>query len=456
MTRLTLKELDRDIQDFLKFKRAMGYSYIRGEFMLASLKRFARHQLPAASVRKAKISLEKTAHAWLSRTENRKGNTVAQELTVVRQLCLHRRRRDPHGFVPEQAWAPKTELPFLPYIFSRQEVRRLLIAAGRYRRRNVGPVLMRTLLLILYCTGLRFGEAVRLRLSDVNLERRTFFIRESKGRSRIVAFGDDLADEIKRWLVERDRIVSTQETQDPGTLLLRRNGRAFSLKVAGNAVTWLVRNEGLKAPLKGEAGCCFCEPRRDKASFGRIRGYFFCPFNAPENTRTSEEFLFSGNYRTTEGIYTPHRAVVKTGDVIDGITLTGFGGPYASSRRGLAFEATYGPASDFQAAIFTRKSVIVKNGQTVAGEQLQVSLAFDVNDEDQVVYSALFNGGVYPNDVAIATKDEIIVAVGDTIDGRTITALGAPVLNDAGVVAFLATFSDGSQAIVKAIRKWKG
>jgi integrase len=178
---------------------------------------------------------------------------VAQELTVVRQLCLHRRRRDPHGFVPEQAWAPKTELPFLPYIFSRQEVHRLLIAADRYRRRNFGPVLMRTLLLILYCTGLRFGEAVRLRLSDVSLERRTFFIRESKGRSRIVAFGNDLADEIKRWLVERDRIVSAHGTQDPDALMLRRNGQALSLKAAGDAVTRLVRNEGLK-PSRGRVG----------------------------------------------------------------------------------------------------------------------------------------------------------------------------------------------------------
>jgi len=253
MTQVTLKELEHDVLDFLKFKRAMGYSYIRGELMLTSLQQFARHNLPAGSGRKAKISLERIAHAWLSRTANRKGNTVAQELTVVRQLCLHRRRRDPHGFVPEQAWAPKTELPFLPYIFSRQEVRRLLIAASHYRGRNVGPVLMRTLLLILYCTGLRFGEAVRLRLSDVNLERRTFFIRESKGRSRIVAFGDDLADEIKRWLVERDRIVCTQETQDPGTLLLRQSGQAFSLKVAGNAVTRLVRDEGLKA-ARGRVG----------------------------------------------------------------------------------------------------------------------------------------------------------------------------------------------------------
>lgn len=253
MTQLTLKQLEQDVQDFLKFKRAMGYSYTRGEFMLASLKRFARHRLPAGSVRKAKISLEKTAHAWLARTANRKGNTVAQELTVVRQLCLHRRRRDPHGFVPEQAWAPKTELPFLPYIFSRQEVCRLLIAAGRHRRRNIGPVLMRTLLLILYCTGLRFGEAVRLRLSDINLERRTFFIRESKGRSRIVAFGDDLAEEIELWLVERDRIVSAQGTQDPDTLLLRRNGQALSIKVAGEAITRLVRNEGLK-PSRGRVG----------------------------------------------------------------------------------------------------------------------------------------------------------------------------------------------------------
>jgi len=253
MTLLTLKELKHDAQEFLQFKRAMGYSYIRGEFSLTSLQQFARHQLPVGLGRKAKISLEETAHAWLSRTENRKGNTVAQELTVVRQLCLHRRRRDPHGFVPEQAWAPKTELPFLPYIFSRQEVRRLLMAADRFQRRNVGPVLMRTLLLILYCTGLRFGEAVRLRLSDVNLERRTFFIRESKGRSRIVAFGNDLADEIKRWLVERDRIVSAQGTQDPGTLLLRRNGQAFSLKVAGAAVTRLVRNEGLKT-ARGRVG----------------------------------------------------------------------------------------------------------------------------------------------------------------------------------------------------------
>lgn len=221
--------------------------------MLASLERFARKRLPAGSTRRAKISLEETVQAWLSRAENRKGNTVALELSVVRQLCLHRRRRDPHGFVPERARAPKTELPFLPYIFSRQEVHRLLVAAGRSRRRNIGPVLMRILLLILYCTGLRFGEAVRLRLSDVDLQRHVLFIRESKGRSRLVAFGDDLAGELKGWLVERERIVSGRGTPDPDALLLRRNGHALSIWAAGSALTGLVRDEGLK-PSRGRLG----------------------------------------------------------------------------------------------------------------------------------------------------------------------------------------------------------
>lgn len=248
MTTLTLNELASDVREFLKFKRAMGYSYVRQEFMLASLMHFARNQQSARSASRATISLKETAHAWLSRTENRKGNTVAFELSVVRQLCLHRRRRDPRGFVPEQAWAPRTELPFLPYIFSRQDVRRLLRAASGFRRRNFGPILMRALLLVLYCTGLRFGEAVRLRLSDVDLERRVFFIRESKGRSRLVAFGDDLAGEIKTWLAERDRIVSMRGIPDPEALFLRRGGRVLTIGTANVAVNALVRGEGLKPP----------------------------------------------------------------------------------------------------------------------------------------------------------------------------------------------------------------
>jgi integrase len=89
---------------------------------------------------------------------------------------------------------------------------------------------------------------VRLRLLDVDLERRVFFIRESKGRSRFVAFGDDLAKEIQKWLAERDRIVSVRGTRDADALFLRRSGHALPIGIASAAVNALVRGEGLKPP----------------------------------------------------------------------------------------------------------------------------------------------------------------------------------------------------------------
>ena len=53
--------------------------------------------------------------------------------------------------------------------------------------------MLHTLILILYCTGLRFGEGVRLRIADVDLSQALFLIRASKGRTRFVPFGADLA-----------------------------------------------------------------------------------------------------------------------------------------------------------------------------------------------------------------------------------------------------------------------
>jgi integrase/recombinase XerD len=249
MTTLTLTELARDGQDFLRFKRAMGFSYRRAEFMLASLERFARER----SGRRRRIALDEVLKAWLSRNENRKAVSIAMEFAVVRQLCLYRRRRDPRSFVPERAWAPKTEMPFLPHIFSRAEVRRVLAAAEHYEHRRASPRLMRTLILILYCTGLRFGEAVRLQLPDVDLGRGTFMIHESKGRTRITPFGKDLALEIQEWLQERAGYVSRLGTQDEMALFVCRDGRRLTVYQAGAALTRLLRKEGLK-PQSGRIG----------------------------------------------------------------------------------------------------------------------------------------------------------------------------------------------------------
>jgi len=189
MTIVTAAALAHDAEEFLRFKRAMGITYQRGEFVLASFVRFvARHW-----GEDGEVALDEAETRWCARHAGRKAVTLGNEFGVVRQLCLFRRRRDPSGHVPEQALAPVKGSVFLPYIFSHDEVRRILDAAGSRQGRFIGASMLRTLILVLYCTGLRLGEAVRLRMADLDLDQGTLTIRHSKGRSRIVAIRADLA-----------------------------------------------------------------------------------------------------------------------------------------------------------------------------------------------------------------------------------------------------------------------
>jgi integrase/recombinase XerD len=256
MSLITLAGLARDVKGFLAFKRALGRSYQDAERRLESFQRFAQAYAAKAgkrSRRSKRISLAGVIRAWLSRPSARKPVTAGLELGLLRHLCLYRRRHDRNGFVPEQAWAPQTESPFAPHVFSHAEIRQLLNAASRHRGRNIWAGMLHTLLLILYCTGLRFGEAVRLRSCDVDLEKRVIFIRESKGRSRLVPFGADLARKLRRYLRDRTNVLRASGEPPTDAWFVGKNGRPLPLYNASKAVRRLLRKEALK-PKMGRAG----------------------------------------------------------------------------------------------------------------------------------------------------------------------------------------------------------
>jgi len=255
MTMITLAGLARDVSEFLRLKRTLGHRYQTAEYLLKGFQRFAqaRATKPSSPGREKWISLEATIQAWLSRPSVRKPVTSAIELGVLRHLCLYRRRRDGRGFVPEQAWAPQTKSQFSAHVFSHEQISQLLKAASRRQERSISPETLHTLLLVLYCTGLRPGEAVRLRLGDVDLAKRVFFIRESKGKSRWVPFGSDLARKLRSYLRSRVSIARSSNPMATDAWFIRRDGRPLTVASASGAVRQLLRSEGLK-PRAGRVG----------------------------------------------------------------------------------------------------------------------------------------------------------------------------------------------------------
>ncbi|MCR4340522.1 MAG: tyrosine-type recombinase/integrase [Gemmatimonadaceae bacterium] len=107
---------------------------------------------------------------------------------------------------PLSSIIPKQPPSFVPYLFTRDEVRRLLEATDRYRRGrfHLEPHTFRALLLLLYGAGLRIGEALRLTLADVDLPAALLTIRDTKFyKTRLVPIGPDLCGALRHYAERR-------------------------------------------------------------------------------------------------------------------------------------------------------------------------------------------------------------------------------------------------------------
>jgi len=249
MTPVTADRLAQEVQEFLRFKRSMGIPYRRAEFVLNGFVRFVRQHWGDSG----EVRLDDAITRWCARVAGRKAVTLANEFGVLRQLCLYRRRRDPLSYVPEHALAPVKASVFLPYIFSHDEVYRVLDAARSHDGRFIWASMLHTLILVLYCTGLRLGEAVRLHTSDVDLEHGIVMIQRSKGRSRIVAMRADLVAELRDYAAERQRLFRGRRQADPGAFFVRLNASPLTVASASNAIRRLLRQLGIK-PADGRVG----------------------------------------------------------------------------------------------------------------------------------------------------------------------------------------------------------
>jgi integrase len=184
-----------ELAAFVRFKAAMGQPYVRPIGTLLSFDRFA-----ASAQWRGSADMPVIMREWLARRPNRKPITAGNYVGVLRQFCIFRRRYDPRAFVPDRWWAPKTTSDFLPHIFSADQIRRIIDETSRIHVSPRARRCHRLLVVLLYCTGLRVGEALRIRRQDMDLHRNCFRIGPSKGRIRWVPFHADLARELRRWL----------------------------------------------------------------------------------------------------------------------------------------------------------------------------------------------------------------------------------------------------------------
>ena len=101
---------------------------------------------------------------------------------------------------------PKLPPQQSPYVYSIDELRRLLEATSILHVTNtpLQAPMYRTLLILLYGSGLRIGEALRLTLCDVDVIERIVTVRDTKFfKTRLVPIGPKLAAELALYIQQR-------------------------------------------------------------------------------------------------------------------------------------------------------------------------------------------------------------------------------------------------------------
>lgn len=144
---------------------------------------------------------------------------------------------------------PRSPVRAPPYIYSRDELRRLFdpatVAISRRGAVQLDAVTFRTLLVLLYGAGLRFGEAARLTLADVDLQEAVLTIRATKFyKSRLVPVGLQLAAVLNAYMPLRQ--CSSLPQGDHSFLLANRDGTALASSTVQAAFDALRRIAGVR------------------------------------------------------------------------------------------------------------------------------------------------------------------------------------------------------------------
>ena len=148
------------IARYVALKQALGRRFDTPRYLLARVDGFlaARHATDLTA---------ETFSAWGSSITHLMPSGRRMRMQIVRQFCLYRRRSEPVCFVPDPSQFPPPQPRRRPYVFSEDEIARLLRAAGALRHWGVSPLYRQVARLALVRSTCRWRAASARTLSSV-------------------------------------------------------------------------------------------------------------------------------------------------------------------------------------------------------------------------------------------------------------------------------------------------
>ena len=195
-----MKSLQKHLTEYIAARRALG---TRLQEPAQTLRQFVTF----LTRKKSAFITMKLALEWSQQSTGVQRATWARKLSMVRQFARWMNAIDPRHQIPVHRLLAVRHRRNPPYIYSDQDVARLMTeAAGLRSSQKMKALNLETLIGLLAATGLRPGEACALEIRDVDLQAGVLAIRESKfGKSRQVPIHKSTMTALKEYAQHRDQ-----------------------------------------------------------------------------------------------------------------------------------------------------------------------------------------------------------------------------------------------------------
>ncbi len=213
----------RQATAYVRHYRALGLRYRHVEHILSLLGRYLA-TAGAPDLDGPQYESWRRSRASLHSNSRRKAEQI------VRRFGLYRRRSEPAAFAPSADTFSPLRPTIRPVIVEPEQVMRMLAVAARLQpvnRSPLQPAVARVATVLLYTSGLRSGELLRLRVEDIEDGGAALQVRQSKfHKSRIVPLSNSAQVEIRHFLKQRATFAVT--SPDSGPFLCNRYGGDLS------------------------------------------------------------------------------------------------------------------------------------------------------------------------------------------------------------------------------------
>jgi integrase len=239
-----MPRLDAAISAYLTHYRALRRGYNQEEWVLGLMRTFL--------IRQGAADLDRESfEQWRNTFCHLHPNTRHTYERIVHNLCRYRRRFEPGCFLPDPISLTHPVPHALPMPVDPAQIANMLAVASALSPTPASPLrppVMRISVVLLYTSGLRLGELLRLRLDDVDIPAGVLRIRESKfHKSRWVPLSSSALTELRNYLKLRDRQPGMDNRANAPLLCNCGNGwRPYSKSGMQQALHGLFKAAGVR------------------------------------------------------------------------------------------------------------------------------------------------------------------------------------------------------------------